>query len=150
MYVETEDQREARLRRQAAYRARNRERLREAGRLYRQENADAIKARDTARRDDPATREARRQDARTYRQKIAAIIQGARSTPCLDCGVQLPPTVMEFDHVRGEKRFNIGQWHRAKLAPGETKEQIVREEIAKCEVRCPNCHRMRHWREGKE
>lgn len=67
------------------------------------------------------------------------------STPCVDCGVQLPPEVMELDHVRGDKSFGLTYTALRWKTVDE-----VRREIAKCEVRCPNCHRMRHYREHWE
>lgn len=30
--------------------------------------------------------------------------------PCADCGLYWPPFVLDFDHVRGEKVFTIGNW----------------------------------------
>jgi hypothetical protein len=65
--------------------------------------------------------------------------RAARDNPCVDCGVALPPEVMELDHVRGEKLFSIGGPKlRCRPLPG------VLSEIAKCDVRCPNCHKLRH------
>lgn len=60
-----------------------------------------------------------------------------KAHPCVDCDVQYPPPVMEFDHVRGTKKFPISA---ANLA----RKDLV-EELAKCELRCANCHRMRHY-----
>lgn len=65
--------------------------------------------------------------------------RAARDTPCVDCGVRLPPSVMEFDHIRGEKLFTIGG-----IASKRKSEADIRAEIAKCDVRCPNCHKLRH------
>jgi hypothetical protein len=56
--------------------------------------------------------------------------------PCLDCGEVLPPYCMEYDHVRGEKRFALG-----KMA--NHRREAVLEEIAKCELVCCACHRVR-------
>jgi len=57
-------------------------------------------------------------------------------TPCMDCGEQYPPFVMEYDHVRGTKRHNIGKMANHKRAR-------VLEEIAKCDLVCCVCHRIR-------
>lgn len=69
----------------------------------------------------------------------------AREVPCVDCGIQLPPAVMELDHVRGEKSFGFGGAGARDRDP-----DLVRAEIAKCDVRCPNCHRLRHYLEREE
>ena len=53
---------------------------------------------------------------------------------CVDCGTQ-DIRVLEFDHVRGTKRDNIGKLIRAGCGV-----ETLRAEIAKCEVRCRNCH----------
>jgi hypothetical protein len=54
---------------------------------------------------------------------------------CIDCG-ESDPIVLEFDHVRGSKVDDIStlicrafSWKR------------IEEEIAKCVIRCANCHR---------
>ena len=57
--------------------------------------------------------------------------------PCVDCKVQYPYYVMDFDHVRGRKQKNVME-----LVPSLSKKKID-EEIAKCEVVCSNCHRIR-------
>lgn len=54
--------------------------------------------------------------------------------PCLDCG-ESDVLVLEFDHVRGEKKFNLSRGFNSLTAW-----ERVLEEIEKCEVRCRNCH----------
>lgn len=55
---------------------------------------------------------------------------------CKDCGLNSPAEALTFDHVRGEKKFNIGpSWNQGRAA--------LEEEIAKCEVVCANCHATR-------
>lgn len=59
--------------------------------------------------------------------------------PCMDCGGIYPPYVMDFDHVRGKKLFQVaGSLHRSR--------ERVLAEVAKCDVVCSNCHRMRTFR----
>jgi hypothetical protein len=52
---------------------------------------------------------------------------------------------MDFDHVRGEKRYTIGS-----LCGSNLSLDYLAEEISKCDVVCSNCHRLRtfarkHW-----
>ncbi|ACH62177.1 hypothetical protein MYRNA_210 [Mycobacterium phage Myrna] len=54
--------------------------------------------------------------------------------PCVDCG-ETDPIVLEFDHVRGEKVRAISSM----LGNGGSLDRL-KEEIAKCDVRCANCH----------
>lgn len=57
--------------------------------------------------------------------------------PCMDCKISYPYYVMDFDHVRGRKHKNV-----AELIDTLSKKKID-EEIAKCEIVCSNCHRIR-------
>jgi hypothetical protein len=57
--------------------------------------------------------------------------------PCVDCS-ERDPLVLEFDHVRGIKRMAIANMIREGYGL-----RMVKLEIAKCEVRCANCHRRR-------
>lgn len=67
------------------------------------------------------------------------------STPCMDCKISYPYYVMDFDHVRGRKQKNVME-----LIPTLSKKKID-EEIAKCEIVCSNCHRVRtHQRKVKK
>lgn len=66
------------------------------------------------------------------------LLREQKSKPCLDCGVSYPYYVMDFDHVRGEKLFNLSE-----VVNGAQSKKVILEEIAKCEVVCANCHRIR-------
>ena len=52
---------------------------------------------------------------------------------CVDCGYNEHPDALEFDHVRGEKVANVANLVNRGMP-------AILEEIAKCEVRCANCH----------
>lgn len=67
--------------------------------------------------------------------------------PCKDCGVSYPGPVMEYDHVpgRGDKLFGLA------ALPLQVDAWTVRREMAKCDLLCANCHRLRTiGRGGKE
>ena len=72
--------------------------------------------------------------------RLTAIAREEKSRPCMDCGVEYSPWVMQFDHVRGLKRDAV-----AVLATRGGSEARFREEIAKCDVVCANCHAERTY-----
>ena len=59
-----------------------------------------------------------------------------KGTTCMDCNGTFHPCQLDFDHL-GDKSFVIGD---KKYQVGEAK---LRAEIAKCEIVCSNCHRLR-------
>ena len=73
--------------------------------------------------------------AREHREEIQLrIIEYLRAHPCVDCG-ETDIVVLEFDHVES-KRANV-----TRFANGGRSWALIASEIAKCEVRCANCHR---------
>jgi hypothetical protein len=81
---------------------------------------------------------ARRQNAKRVAE-IRRQLRDHKSVPCADCGGRYPYWVMDFDHVAGEKLFNVGE--AITMSP-----RVILSEIAKCEVVCANCHRARTFR----
>jgi hypothetical protein len=82
-------------------------------------------------------------DAKKYskivRARIRAYIKDyLKANPCVDCG-EADPVILEFDHVR-DKDFNISDATRKGVSINK-----LRDEIAKCEVRCANCHRKKTY-----
>jgi hypothetical protein len=94
------------------------------GREYYRTNRDVQKAR------------LLRNAAATRAENRRRIIEYLSSHPCVDCG-ETDMVVLEFDH-RGHKVADISTYANS----GRTWARIERE-IAKCEVRCANCHRRR-------
>jgi hypothetical protein len=70
--------------------------------------------------------------------ELRAMRDAAKDRPCADCGKRYPPRVMQFDHVRGEKCEPVSQIIR------RGSKRLLLAEIEKCEVRCANCHALRH------
>lgn len=75
--------------------------------------------------------------AKKSRQKRKDFVLTKKNSPCTDCHVSYPAFVMDFDHMGIEdKSFNLSQ------AASQSIEAITKE-IAKCELVCSNCHRIR-------
>jgi hypothetical protein len=60
---------------------------------------------------------------------------------CIDCG-ETDPIVLDFDHVRDTKTSGISRMMRHYCTWEE-----LEKEIAKCDVRCANCHRRKTAKE---
>jgi AcrR family transcriptional regulator len=84
-----------------------------------------------------------RSRARSYvkdqRQKFRARIQAIKlEAGCADCHYNGHPAALDFDHLAGtEKMFTIGS-----AGSGHAWRDVLLE-IAKCDVVCANCHRIR-------
>lgn len=98
------------------------------------------------------SRDYRQRNPQSEAQRTLAALNGRRARarryvwkylsahPCVDCG-EADPVVLEFDHVGGGKEAAVARM----VSDGRPLEAILRE-ISKCEVRCANCHRRRHYR----
>lgn len=64
-----------------------------------------------------------------------------KEKPCKDCGQHYPYFIMEFDHVKGDKKFTLST-----ATSGGRSLKSIQEEIDKCEVVCANCHRIRSYK----
>lgn len=74
-----------------------------------------------------------------YRLERSKFIEEQKDFPCMDCGVKYPPYVMDFDHAGSVKIASVS-YGAGNLGWGRTK---LLEEIAKCDLVCANCHRIR-------
>lgn len=64
------------------------------------------------------------------------------SHPCVDCG-ESDVMVLEFDHRKDSGKLK----HIGDLMRGAISRKLLENEIAKCDVRCANCHRKKTARE---
>ena len=104
---------------------------------------DPIKQREASRRHYEKHRDQVIAKAKEYsiktRVRIRAFITAhLKANPCVDCG-ETDAIVLEFDHVAG-KDFNLSDAARKGVSIKKLK-----DEIAKCEVRCSNCHRRKTY-----
>ena len=81
------------------------------------------------------------QTRRSNRELIRYVRSYKTDNACSDCNVKYHYSVMQFDHKDGtqkEDNINSLMW-RAGI-------QRVKDEIAKCELVCANCHSLRTFR----
>ncbi len=78
-------------------------------------------------------RKARKRNNELKRRKQEKILAYLALNPCIDCG-EPDPVCLQFDHRRGQKLKAVSQML------GTYEWDRIEQEIAKCEVRCANCH----------
>jgi len=67
-----------------------------------------------------------------------ALVAKAKARPCMDCGNQYHAVAMDLHHRDPtEKDSLVSQMMGRPVA-------VIRAEIAKCDVLCAVCHRLRH------
>ena len=93
------------------------------GREYYRKNRDAQKAR--------LLRNLKARRADNQRRMIEYL----QAHPCVDCG-ETDIVVLQFDHLADKER------DVASMLAGSWTWPAIEKEIAKCEVRCANCHRL--------
>lgn len=88
-----------------------------------------------------------RQNAYSTERKTLAKVEVIKTTnPCLDCGNRFPPECMDFDHIDSTTKIaDISH-----LVVGRYSWEKIEAEIAKCEVICANCHRIRTRKRNDE
>ena len=62
---------------------------------------------------------------------------------CFDCKKKYPIECMQFDHVRGQKLYNIGTMMNKSFV-------ALKKEMKKCDLLCSNCHAVRTKRRKKK
>jgi hypothetical protein len=78
---------------------------------------------------------------RERRQRLKDHVRALKDVPCADCKRRYPFYVMDFDHLpTSKKSFGIAKYLARNLVSNYA---AVDAEIAKCDVVCANCHRIR-------
>lgn len=83
-----------------------------------------------------------------HKRRLKAILLEAKNQPCSDCKRRFPPYVLDFDHREGERKlFNVSELNAHRWVSV----RVLLAEIAKCDLVCANCHRIRtHERRCRE
>ena len=102
---------------------------------------DKEKARACQRRYYERNRELYFRKNKRKKEQLRSVAQDCKSRPCDDCGCVYPYYVMDFDHREGE----IKTAHVSRLV-GMLNLKRLLDEIAKCDVVCANCHRIRTFK----
>ena len=78
--------------------------------------------------------------AATFRRELREWVEATfKQRPCLDCGGEYPPFVLEFDHRDpAQKQGTISHMVSARRS-----RKAIQEEVAKCDAVCANCHKIR-------
>jgi len=81
---------------------------------------------------------------RTLYAKLRSIALEHKNKPCKDCKKKYPYYVMDYDHVDPKTKV-------AKVSSliHRGSEKLLLDEIAKCDVVCSNCHRIRSHQHRK-
>jgi hypothetical protein len=67
-------------------------------------------------------------------------VRRLKQNPCTDCEKTYAHPAMDWDHCRGEKVMDIALMVRRGLS-----RERLDAELAKCDLVCANCHRIRTW-----
>ena len=86
----------------------------------------------------PKKRKQEKQKKANERAKLVKVFlaQYKVERGCVDCGYNKHHSALEFDHIKGKKLLNV--CFAKSIAQ-------AKKEIAKCEVVCSNCHRVRTY-----
>ena len=85
----------------------------------------------------------RRNDDRRIARQRAMLNKIKLDSGCVDCGYNKAAVALDFDHI-GKKSFSVSDGIRIGLSDAK-----LLAEVAECQVRCANCHRIvTHERRG--
>jgi hypothetical protein len=102
----------------------NREKLNECVRKYRKRRYE---------------KEGRWRDEGDKARHLKAWMIEIKSKPCTDCKNKFPICCMDFDHRIGTKK----EYNVASMFAHHYSRELIEKELAKCDLVCANCHRIR-------
>ncbi len=114
----------------------NKDRITKRQKKYREDNLERLKKRD---KEYYYKHHSKRLEANKNRRETLKnfIYQYKKKRGCKKCGYNKYPEILEFHHNKGIKKFKISSQNHLSV-------KLVKLEIKKCIVLCPNCHRIIH------
>ena len=76
------------------------------------------------------------------KKELLEFVISLKQKPCMDCGIQYPHYVMDFDHR--DKKKKVASINRMIHIHRYSKKKILKE-VKKCDLVCANCHRIRTY-----
>jgi hypothetical protein len=104
------------------------------------ERARAVKAAYRVRHREKIRVDDRAKSIRTRSDRRAWLDAYKVRSGCVDCGYNTHPRALDFDHIGTDKTGDVGRLAHSRIAWPR-----LLAEIAKCEVVCANCHRIRTY-----
>lgn len=77
---------------------------------------------------------------KAWRTAALNYVHNLKNNPCMDCGGRFHPVCMDFDH-----RDPIIKTRNIASMVGRCSLDTIKTEIAKCDLVCSNCHRLRTY-----
>jgi hypothetical protein len=74
-----------------------------------------------------------------YKLKAKFVLDYKKDKCCAICGYKEHTEILQFHHTNKDKSFDIGS------AIGNKKDEIIKKEMDKCILLCPNCHDWIHY-----
>ena len=108
----------------------NRARHNEWEKEWRKRNPE--KVRESKRLDYLRHRENYKRLKKEYWSRRVELLNRLKTSPCVDCGVQYNPWIMNFDHRNPEEKV---------FCPSSSCSiELMEKELKKCDIVCSNCH----------
>lgn len=107
-------------------------------------SCDRLKAKERTKEDSRRYRITDTENRVERKRALRKIADAAKNMPCVVCGQQFHPCAMDFHHKNeDEKSREVSRL----VGMGCSQDRLIKE-IAKCEVLCAVCHRIRHKDSG--
>ena len=107
---------------------------------YYSKNATALRTRSVIHyRHRKNAKERNAQQNKKTQSEFEAFLAPYKEKGCVDCGRRFPDCALDFDHREAQdKEVNV-----SRLKGTRNWKQLVIDEVAKCDLVCANCHRVR-------